>query len=198
MKSVILNLYNAKDRELFINSQFNKQGIKHTFFRGLNNNLFKLKDKNIGHPNGLVGCFVSHLLAWQNAPNSIDNYCMFFEDDYILPDNFIEKVETFMKDLPESIDLAFLYWNKIGSGSSFESKPINDTWQKCKGTWSTAAYILNLKSVNKLTESLNQVHGHIDVVLANKGWDDELQIAFLKEPIGGLNFKLKSQIAMRQ
>jgi len=189
MKVVTISLYNAKKRTNFINSQLNKQGIRHTIFRGLDNNQFQLKDKN--HGKGLIGCYISHLLAWQNHANEGD-YTIFLEDDYVLPDNFLSITEEYIKDLPEDNDISFLYWSKLGK-SSYAKKSINKTWNKSKGVWSTAALIVNNKSIQKLTNVLDKVYGHIDIILYEKGWNNELNVYYLNNPVGGLG-GLKSQI----
>lgn len=195
MKVVVINLFNAQQRANHINSQLNRQGIVHSFFRGLNNNKFKLISKGNMFQSGLIGCYISHLLAWQNHAVN-DNYVIFLEDDYILPENFISQIQEAITSLPSDADFAFLFWNKIGNGSSYQEIPINHTWKRCNGVWSTVAYLVKTNSVNKLTEVLgDKVHGHIDIVVADKGWKGELNVYFLNNPIGGLA-GLKSQIAL--
>lgn len=193
MKVVIVNLYNAKRRANHINSQLNRQSIQHTFFHGLDNNQFKLRTQHNWQSNGLIGCFISHIMAWQNNKNSAEKFIVFLEDDYVLPENFSAKVYDCVQQLPEDWDMSFLFWCKTGDCSSYQTKYINDTWQKTNGVWSTACIIVNPKKIDKITEVLNRVDEHIDILIAKKGWNEELNIYFLNEPIGSLA-NLRSQI----
>lgn len=193
MKVIVINLIGADERANHINSQLNKQGIFHTFFRGLNNNKFRLMTLGKKHIFGLTGCYISHLLAWQN--NITNDYLMIVEDDYVLPNDFMIQVRDYIKTLPIDTDFAFLFWGKINSKYKKESEiEINKDWMKTNGIWSTACYLVNTKNIQKIEKVLGEnIVDHIDIAIDNKGYEGELNVYFLNKPIGSLS-GLKSQI----
>lgn len=194
MKVVVINLHQAHRRANHINSQLNKQSIPHTFFYGLDNNQFKLRDGDVAHSNGLIGCYISHVLAYQNSKNTAATYLIILEDDYVLPENFLQQVNKAAEDLPDDTDIAFLYWQKLGQGEKYNAHFVNQTWQRCNGVWSTAALLIKVASIDKICGKLSKIHGHIDIVYADMGWKRELHVYYLKEPMGRLA-GLASQIA---
>ena len=193
MKIVVINLFNAKKRANSVSSALTQQSLPHSYFHGLDNNQFQLKSQDKGHQPGLIGCYISHLLAWQNNIRTPEEYVIFLEDDYIIPPDFKYKVKQLLETIPDDADIGFLMWFPIGDKSGTEYIEVNKDWQKAKGIWSTACIVVKTKSIQKLTDTLRAVEGHIDIILYEKGWAGELNVYYTKESIGTLSGQ-KSQI----
>ena len=69
----------------------------------------------------------------------------------------------------------------------------NETSFVINSTSATACLVVKTNSIQKLTDTLRAVEGHIDIVLHQKGWLGELNVYYTKESIGTLSGQ-KSQI----
>jgi len=107
LKSYVINLKRREDRL----EKFKKNCPINDF------NLFYGYDgKNDSHPytekldikNGEKGCFISHILIYEEIIKNNDKYVTIFEDDAQFTDNFIEKYNNIINDL-NKIDIDILY-----------------------------------------------------------------------------------------
>ena len=66
---------------------------------------------------GEIGVLCSHMTLWKLAAKTNYNRIVVFEDDFSAkPDDFIEKLNHFIKDLPISFDLAYIdAWHSKGT-----------------------------------------------------------------------------------
>ncbi len=113
---------------------------------------------------GGVGCALSHIAIWQWMVDNNQEVCVIFEDDAIIPNDFIEKVNTcinqsaVLKD-PKKWDLWLL-------GGTFEglTQIPGETNVARVGTFvSFYSYVMTLHGAKRLLKSVYPIQGHIDV-----------------------------------
>lgn len=100
---------------------------------------------------GAVGCYLSHILIWIRMIEEDMPYCVIFEDDISFTDNFTEKFDKGLRDVPEDADAIFL-------GVVHNSKPIRYN-----------------ERVNRIGAVFYGLHGYI---MTNKGARKFLKNAF--------------------
>lgn len=182
---IVINLIHRKDRKLHIQSQLNKQSIAHRFYeavQGANINIDSLdnfiitqrgkefvngkrkKKWGLTLTSGAVGCALSHLNLW----NSVQPHknLVIFEDDIVLCDNFIPKLNMLLKEMPDDWELFYL-------GSHIKQKILDESNTPIfipKGQVNgTGSYVINAKGAEKLRKlcfPLNE--NQIDTVMYSK------------------------------
>lgn len=129
---------------------------------------------------GMVGCFLSHFLCIQDAYMKWYERIAIFEDDVIFSDNFIERLENEIKEVPENCDILFMWRNnQRGNTPSYYSKNIVVPWDVRGMHW----YIIQWKWIKKLYDLLCEWQtDHIDVMI-NRKFNKELNIYAFSEPL---------------
>lgn len=57
--------------------------------------------KNIA-PKSAIGCSISHMNTWKKFLETNDEYAIIFEDDVILEDNFTDKINKALLEVPKT------------------------------------------------------------------------------------------------
>jgi len=105
---------------------------------------------------GQMGCTLSHLLLLEYAKDNGLDSLLIFEDDLILADDFNQRFETAIKELPE--DWCMLYFG----GNHFKgTKPFSPNLVQLNGTLTTHAIAIHSRfydvAIKTISESLNQI-----------------------------------------
>lgn len=110
---------------------------------------------------GKLALALGHLMIWEMA--RIQGYREFlvFEDDVILPDNFLEKYADARLELPSGWDLLYLEHcccddTPVSPGSVIAG----ERYPMCM-----AAYLVNQKAINTLIDSLYPLNAPIDILI---------------------------------
>lgn len=177
-----VNLDSRPDRLKHIQYQLEKVGLTATRTRGLLPNEYhgdpaKIRSMLARPQKGAIGCHFSQVSIIEKA-FEYQKHAMVLEDDVMFCDDFIERMDIFdefLKDKP---------WDVIWLGGTYHIEP---TWHalrhspdlkglcKCKlnrdwvptenphivrtyGAWSTYAYIVNVKSIERI---LNLLEHHL-------------------------------------
>ena len=59
-------------------------------------------------PKGAIGCALSHMNVWIRFLQTNDEYAIVFEDDVMLEDNFTDKLNKALLEVPETYDILYL------------------------------------------------------------------------------------------
>jgi len=120
----------------------------------------KYFDNNINLTKPQLGCAISHIRIWEDAVNNNHDVVIVFEDDAIIPPDFISKINNVFKQLPEDWDMLLLginsgYCKKYNIGDNLLQfqKGKQAFIEINKGNWGLFAYVLNIKFAKEL---LNQ------------------------------------------
>lgn len=117
-----------KTRQLFMETQFKKHGMKVKKFTGVNKNTlqveyfikhgyinlpFKIKKSRLGS----MSCLLSHILLYQkilseNKNNNKETF-LIFEDDAIILPHFKKKLCFYLTKIPKNWDMVWLGYNNV-------------------------------------------------------------------------------------
>lgn len=118
---------------------------------------------------GAIGCSLSHFKAWDMCVRN-GKPTMIFEDDAIIPPDFIVRANTMLADLPKSWDMV-TFNNTTFSGGERACKPSNDTnsnspWMTCQSLMGAQAYMLSPHGAKILLDHAYPIELHVDAYLA--------------------------------
>tara|TARA_B100000123_G_scaffold272019_1_gene253308 strand:- start:1080 stop:1856 length:777 start_codon:yes stop_codon:yes gene_type:complete len=169
----VLNLDYDKDKMKNVRKNLQKQNIKFIRFSAIDGKKISNDDplikkhfsKNIEvkYSNGQKCCTLSHIAMWKDIIKKKTKYNIILEDDVIIPNNLISKLNYFINELPEEWDFLFLGGNRI-TGYKYSDKliiPKNN--KKIKGNYGTFAYLINSKNLPEILYNCNNISEHIDV-----------------------------------
>ena len=113
-----------------------------------------------GFKNGEIGNFGSHYLAWKFLVQSNLDSILIFEDDVLIENNFIEKYNVAMDNVPSDYDVLSIFvhpnqydrFDKTHEISYYVSKGYQD--------WSTLCYVVSKEGAKRLIKHVED-HGII-------------------------------------
>jgi GR25 family glycosyltransferase involved in LPS biosynthesis len=181
----VINMDKSVDRLNDISEQAKKAGLKLTRFPGVAvddsvmkvNNGEKLQEEGIGYiiyvdpsgkfaNKGKIGCFLSHrnlLKKISEDPSVKSEISIILEDDAIIPENILQKLNDLHKVLPSDWDMCF-----IGKWQ-LDTVRVTDTLHKITNrfnpdkNWGTWAYIVKNASIkDKILPCLEVMGNPID------------------------------------
>jgi hypothetical protein len=142
-------------------------------------------------PETTVAIALSHIKAWEEIVKSKESYGVVFEDDAILVENFNEKYNDLIKNLPKDFDIFYLgcfgcennynFLNVVFSLLNLKSKfkKINDKINKPSVALALHGYIISKKGIKKILEHLKgNIYFHLDVCIQKMIYDN-LLIAYV-------------------
>jgi GR25 family glycosyltransferase involved in LPS biosynthesis len=165
------------------------QGVKCIWIKGINGKTIN-KNRIKKHftkfysdfgPSGSIGCALSHLKTWKTFIKSNEEYCIVFEDDILLKNNFVKRFKRALKYTPKDYDILYLGSFGGNSNSNFFSivfdflqmsslkySVINKYISKPKVALGAHAYVLSRKGAQQLIKLLdNNIDNHIDYCIQN-------------------------------
>jgi len=149
----VINLEKDNDRRISINKQFKSQNINFNFFNAIDGKKIKRKGLQNLSTSSQIGIFLSHRNIWKN--NMEKDYFLICEDDIIIPNNFIKKINSEIQNLKDK------NWDIITFNKPINIYPLNKFITAC-------CYVIKGEYAKKLLD-LN-VNGHVDLKINyNKG-----------------------------
>jgi GR25 family glycosyltransferase involved in LPS biosynthesis len=94
---------------------------------------------------------ISHIEIYRKIVDNNFKLCLILEDDAILDVNFKEKLDLYLKNLPDDFDIGFL-----NDGCGFHADNINDTqiWYKKSYSRTCCSYLITYDTCKRLLESI--------------------------------------------
>ena len=109
-----------------------------------------------------IGCALSHIKIWEDAVKNNYENILIFEDDVIIPPDFLAKLEPVVNELPDDWNMLLLGLNNIKATkySKHLIKPHNKD-----GNWEMHAYIINLNMAKYILRKIlyENIRNPIDV-----------------------------------
>lgn len=127
---------------------------------------------------GAIGCALSHHnLATKIIEEMTDNdYVLILEDDVVMEDNFLDKLNKYLKEMP-TFDILLIGYhmkqNKI-VGDSFYDQPIK--------SWGTFGFVTNKKGSKELLK-LFPIKYQVDTEMHKLYNNDNIKVYALKEDL---------------
>lgn len=186
-----INLKERPDRWSRFSKQPGFQRIKETYkferFEGINGKLLDIKNdervslrtkRNIMYQKrrdhedldtaGGVGCYLSHYGTWKRFLESGASHCIIFEDDALIPDNFLEIFEAAREDLAKPAVIRPDIWLLSKPFGPALSKALDLEKLVYEGNWAygvsgtLTGYILTREAALILVENALPIDGHVD------------------------------------
>ena len=148
----VINLDKDKDRRESIKKSFSKQEIKWSFMSGVYGSKIKRKGLQKFCTDGQIGCFASHYKIWKTAKIKKLEYILVCEDDIVIPDDFIEKIEETLNK-HNNLDWEIITFHKL-----MNMYPFNKFITAC-------CYLINNSKESKCLDKLLKLnlYGHVDL-----------------------------------
>jgi glycosyl transferase family 25 len=175
MKIFVLHYSKLIDRKKYIIEQFQKQNITdYEFIEKFDKDEITSDESSlfaVNYKKSTMSLHLKHNYVYKLIADNYDN-ALIFEDDVILSDNFIDKLNNYMTQLPENYDMLF-----IGDGCNLhieEDKliPNKNIYAKClyPTSWGgngaskcSDSYIINKKCAKKMCEYINSFNYKINL-----------------------------------
>jgi len=118
---------------------------------------------------GGIGCYLSHTGVWKKFLERSEAYAIVFEDDAIIPEGFLAKLQRAMRDvtlLPQVPDVWFF---TVPSGWYFDYKGKANPETLVTGPWvpktcgSFTGYMISRRGAEKLLETAFPIDMHVDL-----------------------------------
>lgn len=162
-KTYLINLPARTDRMRIAKQQFERAGITdYTIFPAIDARRLKLTGTTEANQ-GLIGCFMSHYFILHEAILNKYKRITVFEDDVLLVQDFKNKYETAMAQIPDKWQLLYLgYYERTGAAKIKVSENITIP----KNTWGTHAYMVQNDGIKIIYDNLQTIRSHIDVQIS--------------------------------
>jgi len=138
---------------------------------------------------GGVGCALSHIAVWQWMVDNNTELCLIFEDDAIVPPNFIKKVNDCIKDSivlknSKQWDIWLLggNWDDL---SSIPNEPQQSGIIRVGSFVLFHAYVMTLDCAKRLLRNVYPIQCHIDIWTSIFAYLNDIRI------VGSNNIKLE-------
>jgi GR25 family glycosyltransferase involved in LPS biosynthesis len=94
---------------------------------------------------------IAHIEIYKKIIENNYKVCLIFEDDIILTDNFIAKLNKYLKCLPSDLDLGFLV---DGCNMHAPNIDISKIWYDIPYTRTTSAYLITKSACEKILTTI--------------------------------------------
>ncbi len=144
---------------------------------------------------GGVGCALSHIAVWQWMVDNNQETCLIFEDDAVVPPNFVEMANKCIQDSvilkdPKKWDMWLLggLWDNL-TRIQGEPKAIR------VGEFVLFhAYVMTLHGAKRLLKDVYPIHSHIDLWVSIYGYVHDFRTVGCTDLILQQNQKVKTDI----
>jgi glycosyl transferase family 25 len=144
---------------------------------------------------GGVGCALSHIAVWQWMVDNNQEVCLIFEDDAVVPPDFVEKANkciqnsTILKD-PKKWDM----WLLGGGWNELTQIPGESKAARVGEFVLFHAYVMTLHGAKRLLKDVYPIHSHIDLWVSIYGYVHDFRIVGCTDLILVQNQKVKTDI----
>jgi GR25 family glycosyltransferase involved in LPS biosynthesis len=116
-----------------------------------------------------IAVYKSHTNLWKYIFDNKIQYAMIFEDDVIIPDNFLVKLDSILEDTPESWDILFFGILRMMAQKT-KNKNFHRILNKKGYNNGLHCYMLNNQSINKLLKLITKIGpiNQIDILLRDQ------------------------------
>lgn len=149
MKTYIINLKKDTDKIELLSDSIPNCIKNFNVFEAIDGLSKDLPEWWASNSYGAYGCYLSHLALMEN----INDTSLILEDDAIFANNFCEKYKYVYNDVLPKINFDIFY---LGGRHRLCPRPqfTHNNYVKCRYTTRTHAYIINIKSKNKILKLL--------------------------------------------
>lgn len=142
-----------------------------------------LTHNNLNSRKNEIGCYMSHLKTYDAIANSSNKsgYSAIFEDDFILSEDFVYKLESTLKTIIETnIDFDILVLGIAGGNGETVNADISYVNPNSFGSY---GYLINNKNIDKIINEMKYIDKTVDVKIFKNGHEKKLIVMRMKDPI---------------
>jgi GR25 family glycosyltransferase involved in LPS biosynthesis len=144
---------------------------------------------------GGVGCALSHIAVWQWLADSDHEMVLVFEDDAVVPPNFIARANQCIKESailkdPKKWDI----WLLGGIWDDLTKIPGEEVTFRIGSYVLFHAYILTKRAARILLKDVYPIHSHIDIWVSIYSYLNDVRIVGCKKLMLRQNDKVKTDI----
>ncbi len=173
MKIFVIHYKKLIHRKLFILEQFEKYNITDYEFIEIDRDELHGHDITMfkqNYPNSQIAISLSHFYAYKQISDTHDGFII--EDDAIFSDNFTDRLDIYMSQLPTDYDMLFvgdgchlhIENHKLNSNQNIYEKCLYPTsWGGDGASRCCDSYIMSKKCANKICEYINHLEYKIDL-----------------------------------
>jgi len=115
---------------------------------------------------GGVGCALSHIAIWQWMVDNQQPICLVFEDDAVVPDDFVAQAnhciqQSFVLKDPKQWDLWYMGGSCEGM-TRIPQEPAESGLVRASAFILTHCYVITLRTATTFLEDVYPIHCHID------------------------------------
>ncbi len=174
IKTYVINLEASKYRLNLMKSQCDRENITFTRWNAINGHHLDYKNLKslIVHPKiklrkGIIGCSLSHINLWKHCSRQDDEIFLVLEDDCIIPNNFKNKLQSYIGQLPADWDIFYLGASNI-YGTKYSKKLLIPTLFIKNYNCGTYAMLIKKKVLADLLSDCLPLKVPIDVFIRGK------------------------------
>jgi glycosyl transferase family 25 len=143
---------------------------------------------------GGVGCALSHIAVWQWMVNNNQEVCLIFEDDAVVPPDFVERAnkcinDSILKD-PKKWDM----WLLGGQWDKLTQIPGEKIAVRVGEFVLFHAYVMTIHGAKRLLKDVYPIHSHIDLWVSIYGYVHDFRTVGCTNLILQQNQKVKTDI----
>ena len=177
-KIFCLTLKDTPKRREYAEQHFKENGLDVEFFEGINGTTFGLRttipykdDNTEGYDyfisSGHIGCILSHLMLWKTLQYLPYEEIIILEDDVILCNNFINKLNVYKSQLPNDWQYVFVGHCCLPP-ENYHIKVTENIITTTHPPMCTHAYMIKKSSIPVLLETNHQAWAAVDIQIQKK------------------------------
>jgi GR25 family glycosyltransferase involved in LPS biosynthesis len=119
----------------------------------------------IDHAGG-IGCSLSHINAWKECRQTQSKAIIIFEDDAMIPPNFLTILNSLLLILPPDWDMVTLTEDPSCTNTNKSNQTNQKELYSCTGLTGSHAYMLSAKGAEILLSRAFPIELHVDAYMA--------------------------------
>jgi len=144
---------------------------------------------------GGVGCALSHIAVWQNMVDNNQDICLIFEDDAVVPPNFVQLAnECIQQSAILQNTKAWDMWLLGGKWDDLSSIPGENGVIRVGAFLLFHAYVLTRRAAMQLLQDAYPIHAHIDAWVSIYAYMNDMRLVGAQHLILKQNERVKTDI----
>ena len=171
MKYYCISLRETPERTARVKAEFDREGVPITWVWGIFGKSMEIKSETPMHSDyfvnrGVTALVLSHHFAWNMAQHDQAEEFMVFEDDVVLPENFLAKWAAIRAKVGDEIDGVYLQSCCVDD-QKWKQKYRDELWD-VRYPLCTAAIWWRQRAIPTLVEHTKPANTPVDILLEQK------------------------------
>lgn len=196
MKYYCISLRETPERTARVKAEFDREGVPVTWVWGIFGKSMEIKSETPMHSDyfvnrGVTALVLSHHFAWNMAQHDQAEEFMVFEDDVVLPENFLEKWAAIRAKVGDEIDGVYLQSCCVDD-QKWKQKYRDELWD-VRYPLCTAAIWWRQRAIPTLVEHTKPANTPVDILLEQKALRHLKVLTVLPELVSQLTLQGKME-----